>query len=315
MATVRKLLEKINISTGFEELFEGEIRFDEMMAAHTTFNVGGKADIWIRPEGKTAVQSIALLLEAAKKACLPHLILGGGANVVVADRGVRGLVIDTSGLVGCHFEGDTLRAGAGTSVDKAAEACAERSLSGLEFLAGMPGSIGGAVYMNARCYGYSISDILIETEILDENYERRIVPLANEDFSYKKSPFQNRPVIILSALFRLARGNEVALRSIMAQHRADREAKGHYRLPSAGSSFKNDYSFGKPTGQIVDELGLRGLSVGGARVAPWHGNIIVNEGSATASDIRALTELIAEKVWTATGLKLECEILFVGEWD
>jgi UDP-N-acetylmuramate dehydrogenase len=202
----------------------------------------------------------------------------------------------------------------GTAADEAAAAAAAAGLGGLEFLAGMPGTIGGAVWMNARCYERSVSDPLLETEILDESLNRVWVPLREGAFSYKKSPFQDRDVLILSARFVLKPRGQAEIRREMAEHRRDREAKGHYRFPSAGSAFKNDRSFGKPTGKLIDELGLRGLSAGGAQVAPWHGNIIINTGNAAAGDIRILTEKVAARVKAATGFVLEPEIRFVGEW-
>ena len=166
--------------------------------------------------------------------------------------------------------------------------------------------------MNARCYEKSVSDVLMETEILDERLERLWVPARNEDFDYKKSPFQKRDVLILSARFRLKPGSAELIRREMEARRRDREEKGHYRYPSAGSAFRNSRAFGAPTGKIIDELGLRGFGVGGAQVAPWHGNIMVNTGGATAGDIRALVDAVREKVKAERGFDLEPEILFVG---
>jgi UDP-N-acetylmuramate dehydrogenase len=168
--------------------------------------------------------------------------------------------------------------------------------------------------MNARCYGRSISDLSPEATIVDEELRTVQVPFDPAAFAYKKSPFQTRDVLILSVRLSLAPRPEAELRAEAAELRADRERKGHYRLPSAGSAFKNDYAFGTPTGKIVDDLGLRGLRRGGAMVADWHGNIIVNAGGATASDIRALVDEVADRVRRAVGLVLEPEILFVGEW-
>lgn len=300
-------------------LAEGDFRVDEPMAPHTTFRVGGPADFWARPSGPDAGGLCAAVLRAAREEDVPVFILGGGANLVVADAGIRGLVLDTGGCAAAAFgedgEGPCVDAGAGLSVDDAVEACASRSLSGLEFLAGMPGTVGGAVWMNARCYGRSVSDLLVETRVLDEEFRETPLPYRAADFGYKKSPFQKGGLLILSARLRLERRPEADIRAAAAANRADRESKGHYRLPSAGSAFKNDYAFGKPTGKVVDELGLRGLAVGGARVAPWHGNIVVNDGGATAADIRSLVEDVADRVKAAVGLVLEPEILFVGDWS
>jgi UDP-N-acetylmuramate dehydrogenase len=294
------------------------VRFDEPMAAHTTFKVGGPADLWVRPEGRFFPEYAALLLSGAKKAGIPVYILGGGANVVVSVRGIRGIVLDTGGWNGADFDAASGAAvvRSGTTADDAAEAAAGAGLGGMEFLAGMPGAAGGAVWMNARCYEKSISDILVETEILtiEESPRRVWEPFSPADWAYKKSPFQSRDVLILSARFRLSPRPRDAICREMDGHRRDREAKGHYRFPSAGSAFKNNRDFGRPTGKIIDELGLRGLAIGGAAVAPYHGNIIINTGGAAAADIRALTLEVAARVKAATGFTLEPEILFVGEF-
>jgi len=246
------------------------------------------------------------------------LVLGGGANILAADAGVRGIVLDTGGWAGeirQQQEEGIRRFRAGTSLDAAAEIAADAGLSGLEFLAGMPGSIGGAVWMNARCYGREIADVLVETEVVDFSTRTTSSWSNNKaEFGYKKSPFQGRDVLILSASFCLTPGKTPDIRATMNAHRADRVAKGHYRYPSAGSVFKNNPEFGKPAGKIIDELGLCGLRKGGAQVAPWHGNIIVNTGGAAASDIRALVDEVAARVKAAAGFTLEPEILFVGEW-
>ncbi|MDR1211667.1 MAG: UDP-N-acetylmuramate dehydrogenase [Spirochaetaceae bacterium] len=307
--------------------FSGDCRFDEAMAAHTTFKVGGPAELWIQPDAACFLSFTPALLGRAKALGIPVFILGGGANIVAADRGIEGIVLDMGRWAGMLPGPEVLGPGpaereetgrvfaafrSGTPADQAACLAASLDLGGLEFLAGMPGSIGGSVWMNARCYEKSVSAVLEETEILDGDGAVRRVPFRAADFGYKKSPFQDRDVLILSALFRLESRPEAELRAVMEAHRKDREAKGHYRFPSAGSAFKNNRAFGKPTGQIIDELGLRGLRRGGASIAPWHGNLLINTGRATAADIRALTGDVREKVFAALGIRLECEILFVG---
>ena len=304
-------MEKINT----QEALRGELRFDEPMANHTTFKVGGPADVWVRPEEPSFPEYTALLLKTARDAEVPVFILGGGANLVVSDRGIRGIVLDTSGWSSWQVEEHSILFRAGISVDRAVEVCADHNRQGLAFLAGMPGSIGGAIWMNARCYNRSISDVLLETWILNERLQEEWVPFNADDFDYKTSPFQRRPVLILGGRFRTSIQSREDLVMEMRTYRQDREAKGHYKLPSAGSAFKNNHAFGKPTGKIIDELGLRGFSVGGARVADWHGNIIVNTGNATASDIFILTEELKKRVKAALGFTLECEILFVGDWE
>ena len=338
MVTLRKFIEKINTIGKFPPA----IRYEEPMSRHTTFKVGGKADVWVRP-GKDIFPSYAEeLLKTAKEEGIPVFILGAGANIVVSDMGIRGIVLDTGRYRGiskrkdkvikgqnasynASKEAETQKVGqraacfsvsvlSGTPVDGLAFSMAERGLSGLEFIAGMPGSVGGAVWMNARCYGKSISDVLLETEILDENFERQTVPFRPEDFAYKKSPFQSRKVLILGARLLVKLGESSYIHKEISSYRMDRDEKGHYRFPSAGSAFKNNHDFGDPTGKIIDQLGLRGFSIGGAQIAPWHGNIIINTGNASANDIKSLMGELARRVKNERGFDLESEILFVGDW-
>jgi UDP-N-acetylmuramate dehydrogenase len=297
-----------------------EIRYNESMAEHCTFKAGGPADCWIRPSGAGFPAFAATLIAATRDVAVPVFFFGGGANILVADSGIRGIVIDTgnwTGETGDRQKEGILEFRAGTSLNSAAEIAAGAGLSGLEFLAGMPGSIGGAVWMNARCYGREIADVLFEAEVIGFSGAKPEIlrlPANKSEFGYKFSPFQGRDVLILSAAFQLTPGKKDNIRAEMDAHRADREAKGHYRHPSAGSVFKNNPAFGKPSGQIIDELGLCGLSKGDAQVAPWHGNMIINTGGAGASDIRALINEVAAQVKAATGFTLEPEVLFVGEW-
>jgi UDP-N-acetylmuramate dehydrogenase len=229
------------------------------------------------------------------------------------------MVLDTRSWSGWEIEGDKVLVRSGTPVDDLAEGLGGRGFSGLEFLAGMPGTVGGAVWMNARCYDREIAGPLLETEVLEPDrfgtWRPHWIPREPLDFAYKKSPFQGSRALILNARFALERRDPAELRRVMAGYCKDRKEKGHYRYPSAGSAFKNNRDFGKPTGKIIDELGLRGLSLGGAQVAPWHGNLIINTGTASAGDIRGLVETLQDRVRDSLGLELEPEILFVGDWD
>jgi UDP-N-acetylmuramate dehydrogenase len=183
----------------------------------------------------------------------------------------------------------------------------------------MPGSLGGAVYMNARCYEVEVADRLswVDSVLPDgSGPERR--PARPGEWSYKRSPYQAGRAaagrVILGAAFALAPGDSREIGRVMAEKRADREAKGHYRLPSAGSVFKNVRRLGRPTGKILDELGLRGRRIGGAMVSAWHANIIVNSGGARAADILALIELCREAARRELGVDIEPEVLLVGEF-
>jgi UDP-N-acetylmuramate dehydrogenase len=301
-----------------------EFRFNEPMTAHTSFKVGGPAECWVRPHGDDSYGFTAALINAAHSEQIPLFILGGGANVLISDRGIRGITVDTGGWTGLADTGGTRRAAetellfrSGTSLDEAADAAAARGLGGLEFLAGMPGSVGGALWMNARAFEREIGDVVVEAEIIDfsgSKAERRVVQTSKSEFSYKRSPFQNQRWLILSARCALHPRSEKEISAAMEEYRRDRQSKGHYRFPSAGSAFKNNRSYGKPSGQIIDELGLKGLNIGGAQIAPFHGNIIINTGGATAQNIRNLLERTAAQVKKATGFSLEPEIQFAGDW-
>jgi UDP-N-acetylmuramate dehydrogenase len=317
MDTLRKFIEKINR----EGQFSGELRYNEPMSAHTTFKVGGKAGAWVRPAKEIFPAYTAKLLEAAEDEGVPVFVLGGGANIVVGDGGLRGIALDTGSWQGIDEpvksekeEVFSVRLLSGSSVDGIVDQLAVEGLSGLEFLAGMPGSVGGAIWMNARCYEKSVSDALIETEILDEEHRKQVIPFRSEDFFFFFSPFQGRKVLILSGRFAVRVREPGEIHDEMAVYRRDRREKGHYRFPSAGSAFKNNRDFGDPTGRIIDQLGLRGFSVGGAQVAPWHGNIIINTGGATAADIKSLAAEVARRVKEERGFELESEILYVGDF-
>ena len=298
---------------------EIDVRYNEPMANHSTFRAGGPADCWLRPSGDGFPMFAASLLQSAGTADIPVFILGAGANILAADAGIRGIVLDTGGWRGEteQQQKDVLEFRAGTSIDMAGEIAASRGFSGLEFLAGMPGSVGGAVWMNARCYGNDIAGVLHGVKIIDYSInppEQSVYLPDKADFGYKHSPFQGKKNLILSASFCLQHGDVKKIRAEMDANRQDREDKGHYRYPSAGSVFKNNSAFGRPTGKIIDELGLRAMQTGGAQVAPWHGNLIINHGGATSADIRSLVDKVAAQVKIGTGLSLEPEILFIGEW-
>lgn len=330
MNTVRNIWENSNITERNPD-FAGIVRFDEPMSVHTTFCIGGPADCYAEPE---TVSQLVSLIDFFSSAGCPVSVVGGGSNLLVSDRGIRGAVVSTARLVGISLEkmgtGDAyiVTAGAGTLMDDLVSWCADRDIAGLERFAALPGTVGGAVFMNARCYDRSVSDVFHEADCLifaARGCTLKRYGMNEAEWDYKRSPFQSRtrsdPIaladgsqIVVFARFALSAGNGEDLRREMEGYAADREAKGHFRFPSAGSMFKNDRAFGKPSGKIIDEAGLRGFSVGKARVAPWHGNIVVNEGGATADDVRILVEEIRRRVRESTGFELESEVVFAGDW-
>lgn len=283
------------------------------MAEHTTMKIGGPADLFARP---VSVAETLELCRFCRAEGLPWFVLGGGANILVADRGVRGMVIDLGQLSGVHADGTVVEAGAGAPMSAVSAFAAEHALTGLEFIYAMPGSLGGSVWMNARCYGTSLSDVIESVSWVDMHAEPvvRVYTARAHDFAYKKSPFQALSCVIIGVRLRLAPGQPDTSRRLMEEHRTDRVVKGHFLFPSAGSAFKNDPAFGQPTGKIIDGLGLRGWKSGGAAIAEYHGNIVINTGSATARDVLNVLRHAERAVHTATGHALEREVILVGDW-
>ena len=282
------------------------------MAKHTTFEVGGPADVYAVPAD---AQDVATILRFSKEHDLPLFILGGGANILVSDDGFRGIVMDMGDIAEFEVRGEKVRVGAGLPISAAAERAAEAGLGGLDFLYSMPGSTGGALWMNARCYGSSVDDILEAATLVDEEGEIEHYTPKDGDFAYKVSPFQSRRAVIIDAVFKLHRDEVPLIRERMNTNEEDRRSKGHFDAPSAGSVFKNNRAFGNPSGVIIDGLGLRGTQIGGARVSDGHANIFINAQSATATDMRRLIEYVARRVLDERGFALEQEVLYVGDWS
>ena len=319
MPTLRKFLEKINM--------DAELAFDESMASHTSFKIGGPADALVWPR---SADDLSRLLVAAETEGIPVSIIGGGANLLVADAGVRGIVVCTSLLRrfevetaggGSEAAGNfTVRAGAGLAVTELLAKLLELGLSGMEFAAGLPGSVGGAVFMNARCYDREMADLLDAVFYLDPvDHLPRHSGITRQHWAYKQTPFMTgrslAGAVITGARFRLQSGDKLMMTARMAELEADRRAKGHFDYPCAGSLFKNDRRFGRPTGQILDELGFRGRRIGDAMVSQKHANIFVNAGRASAVDMLALVNEAQAAAFTAFGFELEPEVVRLGEFS
>lgn len=289
------------------------VAFNEPMSCHTSFKIGGPADVLLTPG---TMEELLSCLQIIKEYRLPHFFLGGGTNILVSDKGIRGVIIHTGKLNRISTTADgTLTAQAGAQVEHVCNAAAESGLSGLEFICGMPGSIGGALWMNARCYGGSLSDILDSATVITRNFELETVQYNTSDFGYKRSPFQTMQGCIWDVTLKLSVGDQGEIRSKMSENQQDRKEKGHYSYPSAGSLFKNNREFGAPTGRILDDLGLKGKRIGGAAIAPYHANIFINENNATACDVLSLIRLAVETAFEKKQLRLEPEVRLVGEWQ
>ena len=294
---------------------KGFLLTSEPMWRHTTFLVGGPADLYAVPADE---KDLRTLFAAARRDDMEIFILGGGSNLLVADSGFRGLVIDTRLFNDYEVEGGNLVLGAGLSVSDAAWRAGTAGLAGLDFLFGMPGTVGGAVWMNARCYDAEIADIIVWVDVMDRDGKISRIPKNREEWAYKRSPFQSTAgggLTILRAAFAMNPDEPDRLRSAMRKNRDDRVSKGPYKAPCAGSAFKNNRAFGAPSGVLIDRCGLKGFRIGGAAVSSWHGNIFINDGTAAAGDIRRLLREVGLRVEESTGFRMESEILMVGDWN
>ena len=298
------------ISLLFESFTNGQIRLNEQMSKHTTFRIGGPAEIYAEPE---SAGELTRLVSLSGEHEVPFNIIGGGANILAADKGVRGLVISTARLKGISLAGEDVVVGAGESLRAAAGFCLKNSLAGFEFAAGIPGTIGGAIYMNAGAYGREIKDVAKSAEIIDESGGTAVISGESLGFGYRTSVFQKRGVIILSAVFGLKPGIYEEIKA-ETERLADMRAKSQpLSEPSAGSAFKRPE--GHFPGKLIEESGLSGFAVGGAAVSPKHCGFIVNtEGAATAADVKRLIEHIQETVYARFGVALEPEIRFLGDF-
>jgi UDP-N-acetylmuramate dehydrogenase len=315
MGTLRKFIDKCNI--------DAETLYDEAMRSHTTFRIGGPADAFVRPRTPEAFSR--LLFEAAAEG-IPVALVGGGANLLVADSGIRGIVASTAFLRSLSLQPDgSTYAGAGFPVVGLVGEALHHGLSGLEFAAGLPGSIGGAVFMNARCYDMEFADIIETVDYLvpGSHAAGGVTPgttaIDRSDWAYKHTPFmpggQLEGALILGANLRLAPGDPVRIAARMRELEADRVAKGRFDYPSAGSLFRNNRAFGRPVGKLLDELGFRGRRVGDAMVNPKHANIFVNAGNATASDMVRLIDEARAAAMDAFGFELVPEVVLLGDFQ
>jgi len=279
----------------------------------TTFRIGGPADLLLLP--RTA-EDFVTGVRWCRQHKLRLTILGGGSNVLVADTGIRGAVMTTTGLDRISHDGNRVISECGATVDALCEFCAELQLAGAENFYGMPGTVGGAVFMNARCYGRSMADILDSVTVVDAEGDSRDIPAADCLFAYKQSRFQVRREWIVVARFSCAVLPEVTeLRHTMATVRRKRMQMGQYALPNAGCVFKNDYQLGIPSGKIIEDCGLKGRNFGDAVVYEKHANFIVNRGRATATDVLALLEYVEAEVMRQTGIRLQRELRLLGFED
>jgi UDP-N-acetylmuramate dehydrogenase len=290
---------------------------DEPMSAHTTFRVGGPADLLFSP---ACAEEIACAIHFCREHGVPVTLIGNGSNILVSDRGIRGVVI----ALGADFARITaldapvestsqeIQAEAGARLASLAAFSARLGLSGMEALSGIPGSVGGALHMNAGAYDHSMQEVVVRTEYLDDEARTCTTEGEGHRFGYRRSLFMDRGFIALRTTVRLVRDDPARISERVADFAARRRASQPLELPSAGSVFRRPP--GHYAGRLIEESGMKGVALGGAQVSTKHAGFIVNRDGATAADVRGLMEWVQCTVEQRTGVHLEPEILLLGEW-
>lgn len=284
----------------------GTLRENEPLSAHTSFRIGGRASVMFFP--RTA-EEVRFLGEECRRIGIRTLFMGNGTNLLVADTLPEMAVIKLGELNGLSESGGTMSLGAGVLLSKAASFALERGLTGLEFAAGIPGTAGGAVYMNAGAYGGEMKDIVSRVTVLDDGFNLRTYEKDECDFSYRHSRFNDDGSIIISAEISLIPGEREAIRARMDDLSLRRRTKQPLNFPSAGSTFKRpENGF---AAAMIEEAGLKGYTVGGAQVSEKHAGFVVNKGGATFSDVYAVMEHVRETVLAKTGVELSPEVKII----
>jgi UDP-N-acetylmuramate dehydrogenase len=287
----------------------GEINLNVPMTRHTTWKIGGPADALIVPETREQLQQLLVLLHRHQ---IPWIQIGRGSNILVTDKGIRGVVIKLgSGLEFADFQEEAVTAGGACSLVKLSILTAKRGLTGLEFAGGIPGSVGGAVYMNAGAHGSDVSRIFKSAEIVLETGE--LVTYAAEDmlFAYRHSVLHELKGVVVEATFVLSNGERREIAAALASFKDRRRRTQPIQSPCAGSVFRNPP--GDHVARLIEATGLKGYRVGGAEVSMQHANFIVNTGQATAEDVLTLMHEIQKKITTEYGISLVPEVFIVGE--
>ena len=286
-----------------------ELLLEEPMAKHTSFRIGGPADVLAQPGNEA---ELAELLKRAAHHAVPVTLVGNGSNLLVRDKGIRGLVIKLSNLFSSiTVEGNVLTFGSGISLAMASKKAASLSLSGLEFAVGIPGTIGGAVYMNAGAYDGEMAKVVTCVRVMDMQGKISELQASELDFAYRHTALQNSGWIVISVTVALQPGEAESIAAKMADFSQRRIAKQPLELPSAGSMFKRPVGYF--AGTLIEQTGLKGYTVGGAQVSQKHAGFVVNVGGATAKDVLQLISDVQSKVFAAHGVRLEPEVLVLGE--
>lgn len=291
------------------DLQVGRILTNEPLANHTTMKIGGPADLFIEP---SSIENSEKVMKVIREHQLAWTVIGRGSNLLVSDKGIAGAVIKLGkGLDQLEIHDTEVRVGAGFSLVTLAVQISKKGLAGLEFASGIPGSVGGAVYMNAGAHGSDMSEVLEKVHVLFDDGTLAWLTKEEMEFSYRTSVLQKkRPGIVLEAIFQLKAGNREEIVAKMQANKNYRKETQPYNLPCAGSIFRNPLP--QYAGQLVQEAGLKGYSVGGAQISPMHGNFIVNTGNGKAEDVLALIQHVKGTIYQQYGINIETEVEIIG---
>ncbi|SDZ21338.1 UDP-N-acetylmuramate dehydrogenase [Proteiniborus ethanoligenes] len=303
-------MDKNHVYRLFKNIIEkGDVLIHEPMSKHTSFKIGGPVDVLVLPG---SIEELASSIKLCKSEGLDYFVMGNGSNIIVRDKGIRGIVIKISeSLNNIIIEGTKLIAEAGALLSVVSKSALRSSLTGLEFASGIPGSLGGAIAMNAGAYGGEMKDVVTKVKCVDEN--GNFVEYENSDmeFGYRQSRIQNEKLIVVQVEMKLKEGNYEDIRAYTNELTEKRTSKQPLHLPSAGSTFRRPEGYF--AGKLIEDAGLKGLILGGAQVSDKHCGFIVNIGNATADDVINLIRVVQKTVSDKYGVKLETEVKIIGE--
>lgn len=293
----------------FNEFYDiNDIKIDEKLSEYVNFKVGGPADILLIPNSK---EQVIKSIKICKENNIPFYLIGNGSNILVRDGGFRGVVLSLKNVKNIYVDGEKIEAECGVMLKEVSDKAMENSLTGFEFACGIPGTIGGAVFMNAGAYDGEISKVIESAEVIDENCN--IIRLSREelDFGYRSSLVMKKGYTVLSAVFKLEKGQVKTIKELIEDLTNKRESKQPLEYPSAGSTFKRPTGYF--AGKLIQDAGLKGYSIGGAAVSEKHSGFVINKGNATAKDITDLIKHIQDEVKKQFGVELHPEVRIIGE--
>ena len=302
----QNVIEKFNNLLG-----EERVKVNEPMKRHTTFRIGGPADYFLMPSSEKELKGI---IEICKSEELPYFILGNGSNLLVSDKGYRGVIVQLYKNYGdIAVKGDEIHASAGALLSQIAAAARNSSLTGFEFAGGIPGTLGGAVVMNAGAYGGEMKDVLKEVTVMTAEGEILTLPAEKLQMGYRTSIVKTKGYLVLGAVIALRQGAQEAIKERMKELTEQRVSKQPLEFPSAGSTFKRPEGYF--AGKLIMDAGMRGYQTGGAQVSEKHCGFVINKEDATAADVCRLIRDVQNKVKEQFGVTLETEVKFLGEFD